>query len=163
CALASLRSRRARPPGATAAANSAPGTAGTVTAARAGEPRPQSRRAVLGAEQVVAGAVDLRPGRGGRADQQCVRAGVAAGRAVAEGLLWLRYRGGQSVRGATADGGSHLSAARPAGAGLLGSGGGSGAPGDCRAVAAPSVPEDLNSDQSVSKHLVSVDGLTSRP
>jgi hypothetical protein len=54
----------------------------------AGEPGPQSGSAMPGAEEVVAGPLDLRSRGRGRADQQCVRARLATGGAVAQGLLW---------------------------------------------------------------------------
>jgi hypothetical protein len=52
-------------------ASPAPGPAGAAAAPWAGEPRPQSGGALPGADEVVGGAVDHCPNRGGGADQQC--------------------------------------------------------------------------------------------
>jgi hypothetical protein len=109
-----------RPPGVAAAADPGPDPAGSATVAWAGEPGSQSRGVVPRPDQVAGGVVDLRPGGRRGADEQCRRARPAAGGAVAQGEFRLGERRGQSVRGAAADGGSHLPATRTAAPGLPG-------------------------------------------
>src|SRR5262249_48382050 len=95
-----------------AAADPAPGAAGAGLAARAEEPGRTRGGAVPGAEEVVAGAMELCPRGGRRADQLCVRACLATNRVVAPGLLRVRQRGREPIFGATADHGGVLSSAR---------------------------------------------------
>src|SRR5438067_59959 len=70
CPVAPLPRRGVRPPGVATAADPAPGPAGAATAAWAGDPGPESGGIVPGADQVVAGAVDLCPGGRRGADEQ---------------------------------------------------------------------------------------------
>src|SRR5215213_4679869 len=114
CAVAPIPSRRAWAARAVAAVDPAPSAAGAAAAAWAGVSGPQSGSALPGTDQVVVGAVDLCPSGRRGADQYCVRARPAAGRAVAQGQLRGGQRGGQSLRGATPDRGGDLSAAGPA-------------------------------------------------
>src|SRR5437868_10302747 len=89
-AVASVPSGGLRPPGVAPPADPAPGPAGAATAAWPGQPGPEGSGAVPAVEEMEAGAVDLCPRAGGRADQQSVRARPAPGRAVAEGQLRVR-------------------------------------------------------------------------
>src|SRR3954468_19824640 len=89
CCLASVLSRRVRPPRVATAADPAPGTAGAVAPARARQPGPESGRIVAGGAQVVARAVDLCAGGRRGADQQRSGARPTAGGALAQGELWL--------------------------------------------------------------------------
>src|SRR4051794_25400072 len=93
---------------------------------------------------VVGGAVDLRAGGRRGADQQWSGAGATTGRAMAQGQLWLGQRGGESVRGVSADRGGHLPAARTAAVGVSSGCGRSGAPGHRSAIAAPGTAGELN-------------------
>src|SRR4051812_1094280 len=85
--LAPFPRRGVQSAGVAAAVDPAPGPAGAATPAWAGDPGPESGGVVPGADEVVGGAVDLCPGRGRGADEQCVGADVAANRAVAPGQL----------------------------------------------------------------------------
>src|SRR5687768_12714910 len=93
---------------------------------------------------MVAGAVDLCLVRRGGTDQQCRRACVAAGGAVAQGELWLRQRSREPVRGAAADRDSVVPPARTVATGLPGIGGGRGVAGRPPAVSAPCTIGRLN-------------------
>src|SRR6266571_735273 len=68
-AVASLPSRGVRPAGVAAAVDPAPGAAGAATAAWAGKPGSESGGVVPGADEVVAGAVDLCAGGGRGTDE----------------------------------------------------------------------------------------------
>src|SRR5439155_18675228 len=73
----------------------------------------QDRSGLHEPARVGAGVVDVRPGRGGGADQQRGRAGGAAGGVVAEAVVRLSQRGRVSVRGTDVDGGTDAAAAGP--------------------------------------------------
>jgi hypothetical protein len=103
----------------------------------AGEPGPQSRGAVPGADEMVAGPVDLCTGGKRGADQQWVGARSAAGGVVAQGQLRVGQPGRRPLCGAATGGGSILPPARTAAARFPGCGGRASTPGKRVANVAP--------------------------
>src|SRR5262249_20251340 len=140
CVVAPLPSPGIRPAGVATPTDPAPGAAGAAAAAWARKPGPQGRGVVPRTDEGVGGAVDLRPSRRGGADEQCLRARLAARGTMAQGELWLRQRNGQPLCRAAADRGRHLSAASAGAAGLPGGGGRGGTSRNGGALAASCWP-----------------------